>query len=125
MLQDLQAENLTFRLQLQKIQSRSSTPTPSYTPPIAQIPNNQPNWEPRFSWAAEQLPSLPLERLQTRSAPSTPRINEPSTIYFHAQPILPPPQPNPLRPILPKQSSAIGTFRMSGLESQYSGACRY
>ncbi|CAO3659752.1 unnamed protein product [Umbelopsis ramanniana] len=124
-IKDLQAENLTFRLQLQNIQSRSSTPTPSYTPPMAQTPNNGPHWEPRFTWAAEQLPSLPLERLQTRSAPSTPRNNEPSTIYFHAQPMLPSPQPNILRPILPKQPSAVGKFRMSGLESQYSGACRY
>jgi hypothetical protein len=125
LLQDLQAENLTFRLQLQNIQSRSSTPTPSYTPPLAQNPNSRPSWEPRFAWAAEQSPSLSLERLHTQSAPSTPRNNEPSTTYFHTHPVLPSPQSNILRPILPKQPSAVGKFRMSGLESQYSGACRY
>ncbi|KAI8580865.1 hypothetical protein K450DRAFT_234943 [Umbelopsis ramanniana AG] len=110
---------------LPQIQSRASTPTPSYTPTLTQDPNSHPNWEPRFAWAAEQSPSLPLERLHIRSAPSTPRHNEPSTMYFHAHPVLPSPQPNILRPILPKHPSAIGKLRMSGLESQYSGACRY
>ncbi|KAG2184317.1 hypothetical protein INT44_009332, partial [Umbelopsis vinacea] len=110
-IKDLQAENLTFRLQLQNIQSRPSTPTSSYTPCLAQDPNNRPNWEPRFAWAAaEQSPSLPPERLHTRSAPSTPRHNEPSTMYFHAHPVLPSPSPNLLRPILPKQPSAVGKF---------------
>ncbi|KAH8548666.1 hypothetical protein BGW37DRAFT_430630 [Umbelopsis sp. PMI_123] len=125
-IKDLQAENLTIRLQLQNIQSRSNTPAPSYAPPpLTEQPNNRQNWKSRFSWPTEQSPPLPLDRLDIRSAPTTPRGNEPVTTYFPPQPVFPAPQTNILRPILPKQPLPTPNIRMAGSESQYSGACRY
>ncbi|GAB5586939.1 hypothetical protein Unana1_01839 [Umbelopsis nana] len=124
-IKDLQAENLTFRLQLQSIRSRSSTPVPSPLPSVADRPNPHPSLETRALWPKEPSPPMQLERITVRSAPTTPRGMDPFPSYFHPQPVLPAPQPNALRPLLPKSPFSSPNIRMAGLEGQYSGACRY
>ncbi|CAM0135569.1 unnamed protein product [Umbelopsis sp. WA50703] len=125
-IKDLQAENLTIRLQLQTIQSRTSTPSGSVHCKGIENTNMQSHWEPRVFHGNEE----PIEKLAIRSAPSTPRgmsgaiDNAPS--FFPPQPVLPQPSPpaGALRPILPK-SQFLPNVRMAGLERQYTGACRY
>ncbi|KAG2177226.1 hypothetical protein INT43_007883 [Umbelopsis isabellina] len=125
-IKDLQAENLTFRLQLQNIQSRASTPNATAHHKGIENNNMLEHWEPRVFHRAEE----PIEKLGIRSAPSTPRgmsgASDYAPSFFPPQPVLPLPSSSngALRPILPK-SQFSPNMRMAGLEKQYSGACRY
>ncbi|KAJ2961330.1 hypothetical protein NQZ79_g3382 [Umbelopsis isabellina] len=124
--QDLQAENLTIRLQLQNIQTRASTPNATAHLKGIENTNMLAHWEPRVFHRTEE----PIEKLAIRSAPSTPRgmsgTSDCGPSFFPPQPILPhlSPSNGALRPILPK-SQFSPNMRMAGLERQYSGACRY